>query len=126
MKNLLIVVLLLALFGLSWMQIRTQQKLDIAQQQQDSLAQHLDKTKIEINQLKNKISELDKTSINGLVKEANNAILGGWETLVNGVGEEVKRARELMQESIQEQTTPKPDPQQNPSEIESPKILERT
>lgn len=122
MKNLLIVLLLAALAGLGW--LFYQQQLQ-AQQQITQLTQRLNQAEIDIEAVQKRVQQLDKSSINGLVKEANNAILDGWEALVNGVGEEVKRARDSIQQSMPE-PAPKPTPKPVQPQLESPNGLDKT
>jgi methyl-accepting chemotaxis protein len=125
MKNLLIIILLVAVAGLGW--ILYQQQLQTQQQitQITQLTQRLSQVEFDVTAVRNRVRALDKSSINGLVEEANNAILDGWEALVNGVGEEVKRVRESIQQSIPE-PLPESIPDSQPPQLESPNGLDKT
>lgn len=124
MNNILSVILLIAVVVLGWMQYQTQQQLVQSERQIVVLQESIAATQNQLATMQNKVTELDKTSVQGLVKEANGAILDGWEALVNSVENEVRKAREAMQDDNQNDaktpetpTTPK---------LESPDGTDRT
>ncbi len=61
------------------------------------------------------IVRLDKGSVQGLVSEANDVILSGWESLVNTVENELKKAREEL-----DKAAPPADPNAAPQDPSGP------
>ncbi len=60
-----------------------------------------------------KIEELEKTSIEGMLKETNKAVVSGWETLLDAVESELKKARKSIDSTIDDLKT-EPNTQELP------------
>ncbi|GAA5316613.1 MAG: hypothetical protein AseanaTS_18170 [Candidatus Pelagadaptatus aseana] len=125
MNKVIGVILVVAVGVLGWMLYQTQQQLASSQQQVQLLEESLTVTQNEVGRLQEQVAQLDRSSIQGLVREANDAILDGWEAMVKTVEEEVKRARETMEQSM-----PASPPAEQPTEpeptLESPDGTDRT
>lgn len=124
MNNLISAILLVAVVVLGWMNYQTREQLLQSERQIAVLQDSISLTQKQLVEMQGKLTELDKTSVQGLVKEANGAILDGWEALVNSVENEVRKAREAMQHQNQA-PAPKADPNSNPK-LESPDGTDRT
>ncbi|MFT5421892.1 MAG: hypothetical protein ACI9D5_002654 [Candidatus Endobugula sp.] len=80
--------------------------------------------------------ELEKNSIDGMLRETNKVVISGWETLLNTVKEELYKAREIIQqrqgqqppESAQEKSNNVESTPEVPSVIDSTEVIsgERT
>lgn len=57
-----------------------------------------------------KAADLEKRSLEGVLKETNKAVVSGWEKLLDAVEGELNKAREAIEE-IQEPATEQPDEQ---------------
>lgn len=125
MNNLISVILLIAVLVLGWMTYQTREQLLQSERQIAVLQESITVTQQELVQVNGKLEELNKTSVKGLVKEANNAILDGWEALVNSVENEVRKARESMEDNAGEPENASPSVQQTPT-LESPDGTDRT
>lgn len=95
MNKLISLVLAIMVGVLGWMLYQTQMQLDVSRNQVQLLQQSLEVTQAEVADLKDQVAELDRTSIQGLVRDANDAILDGWEAMVKTVEEEVKEPEKL-------------------------------
>jgi cell division protein FtsL len=130
MNKLISLVLAIMVGVLGWMLYQTQMQLDVSRNQVQLLQQSLEVTQAEVADLKDQVAELDRTSIQGLVRDANDAILDGWEAMVKTVEEEVKRARKTMEQSLPQDNTAQPPKNQPPKEeapqLESPDGTDRT
>lgn len=124
MNNLISAILLIAVVALGWMNYQTREQLLQSERQIAVLQDSISLTQKQLVEMQGKLTELDKTSVQGLVKEANGAILDGWEALVNSVENEVRKAREAMQHQNQA-PAPQADPNSNPK-LESPDGTDRT
>lgn len=51
-----------------------------------------------ISQLTDKNEELEKKSVEGLLRETNKVVVSGWETLLNTVEEELNKAKKMIQQ----------------------------
>lgn len=120
MNNLISAILIVAVLALAWMNYQTTQQLQQSERHIALLQESLSSTQQQLAQVQNQVTELDKASVQGLVKEANGAILDGWEALVNSVENEVRKAREALQ-----QNNDAPNPETGP-ELESPDGTDRT
>jgi len=54
------------------------------------------------------LAELEKSSLQGMVDEANSALLNGWDSLLDSVKNEIERTREKLEKKGQTPIEPKP------------------
>lgn len=94
MNKLLVVLLVVTLAISGWMHYDTQQQLLASQRQIHQLNTQIAQLSEQMVLVHQELSRVNTDSIDGIVKDANEALLNGWESLVNTVGEELKRARE--------------------------------
>jgi hypothetical protein len=61
-----------------------------------------------------KNSELEKKSVEGILRETNKVVVSGWETLLNTVEQELNKARKMIEQKKsqekEEETTSKSSP----------------
>jgi hypothetical protein len=61
-----------------------------------------------------KNSELEKKSVEGILRETNKVVVSGWETLLNTVEQELNKARKMIEQKKsqekEEETTSEPSP----------------
>lgn len=98
MQKLILALLVLVIAGMGWMYYDGQQQLKEARLQSQQLEQQLALLNKEVAALSEQVEKLGDNSVEGLVRQANNAILDGWESLVNSVENELKKAREKVQQ----------------------------
>lgn len=97
-KTHLLLALIIALAAVAgWQVYEMRYSLNIANRQVEDLTGQLASMQSELDKLSQDVARLDKGSVQGIVREANDAILSGWESLVNTVESELKRAREDME-----------------------------
>ena len=90
-----------------WFHYETRVQLLDSQRQVQVLNEQMGQMAEQMAAVHAEMTKLDTQSIDGMVRDANNALISGWESLVNTVGEELKKARESMP---QDQATPKQSP----------------
>lgn len=106
----------LMLFMISaWFHYQTQLQIRELQQRNFAVNQQLVAVSERLAQVSTELVKFEANSLDGMVRDANDALLSGWESLVNTVGEELKKAR---------QPIPKP-PSQKPPVLESPDGTDR-
>lgn len=66
----------------------------------------------------NKMAELEKKSLEGMLKQTNKAVVSGWEKLLNTVEAELNKARESIHE-LSKPPMPDNSPEAAPSEEQS-------
>ncbi|NIB43735.1 hypothetical protein HBA55_29285 [Pseudomaricurvus alkylphenolicus] len=93
MQNFLASVVLLLILALGGLYFHSQQQLQQVHADRQALLQEVQALRKEVAQLNAKVAQLDESSVQGIVREANNAILDGWESLVNTVEKEIQEAR---------------------------------
>lgn len=118
--NKLGVLLIAVLFGTSaWFHYQTHLQLIELQQQNMVLNQQLVVVGEQLASISTQLSNFEVNSLDGLVRDANDALLSGWESLVNTVGEELKKAREELPESQPSNpTVPSSPPLESPDGTE--------
>lgn len=115
---LLVAVLLVG----GWLYFDGQQKLQQSKLETAQLKQQVELLNNEVMRLNSKVDLLDQNSLDGMVREANSALLDGWESLVKTVDDELKKARKSLEQSGS--VTPAPKPNDAP-QLESPDGTER-
>lgn len=123
MQKLTLALLVLVIAGMGWMYYDGQQQLKEARLQSQQLEQQLVLLNKEVAALSEQVEKLGDNSVEGLVRQANNAILDGWESLVNSVESELKKAREKVQQ--QQNTGPQNTPAQPDTSEDIPKNPEQ-
>lgn len=98
MQKLTLGLVVLVIVGMGWMYYDSQEQLKQARLQSLQLEQQLVLLNKEMTALSEQVEKLDKNSVEGIVRQANNAILDGWESLVNSVENELKKARQKVKE----------------------------
>ncbi|WP_439134925.1 hypothetical protein [Pseudomaricurvus sp.] len=98
MQKLTLGLVVLLIVGMGWMYYDSQQQLKQARLQSQQLEQQLVLLNKEVALLSEQVEKLDENSVEGIVREANNAILDGWQSLVNSVDNELKKARQKVKE----------------------------
>ena len=128
MQKLISLLLLIIVALLTWQLYLTRQGLSQSQQQVAALTSNLETTQSEVEALKLHLQELEKQSIKGVVNETNEAILDGWEALVDTFEEQVERARKSLDDAINEGKTDHQTPNSTPKtpRLESDDGTERT
>ncbi len=135
MQKLIWAILLLMVIAMGWTNYDTRQMLQESRQQlalaselNTQQQQQLELLHAEVVRLNQRVSTLDKNSVEGIVREANQAILQGWESLVSTVEEELKKAREKAAggSSNQSPAPPQQQPSIPPGQFESPDGTDRT
>lgn len=119
-KTHLLLMLLVAVAGLAaWQVYEMRFQLNVANQQVDDLSKELSSLQDKVKSMQDDIVRLDKGSVQGLVSEANDVILSGWESLVNTVGNELKKAREELDKAaapVDPNTAPQPPSEASPDQ----------
>lgn len=106
MNKILIIVGILLIAGLGYLHYDSQQQLKQSRQKMFELKIELEQLKHRVSELEIEVRALEKSSVEAIVRDANSAILEGWESLVNTVENEIKKARESIK-------TPDQAPQPN-------------
>lgn len=105
---LLLLVAVLALEYLQWQQNKEQGRdLQVKLLQLNKQVSSLDQRLLAAEQ---QLVQLEDSSIQRLVEEANGAIIDGWQALINAVDEELKRVRQSLK------TPAQPTPEAAPGE----------
>jgi hypothetical protein len=95
----------LILFMISaWFHYQTQLQIRELQQRNLAVNQQLVAVAEQLAQVSAELVKFEANSLDGMVRDANDALLSGWESLVNTVGEELKKARQ----PIAKQSSQKP------------------
>ena len=94
MQKLTLALVILVMVAVGWLYYDNQQQLQQARVQSAQLEQQVAQLHEQINTLQLRVERLSNHSVEGIVRQANNAILDGWESLVSGVEKELKKARE--------------------------------
>ena len=93
----LVLLLAIALVS-SWQFYEAQQREQQLQARVTELETNLQAMEERLKSLEGQVVKLRESSVEGLVNEANSAILEGWESLVNTVESELKKARKSLRE----------------------------
>ncbi|MEJ2442545.1 MAG: hypothetical protein P8Y42_03665 [Exilibacterium sp.] len=119
-------ILLVAVVGVSWQWYQAGIRERQLQKQLLEMQGQVAQLQEQVGQLQTELNSLNKTSFKGLVRDANDAILSGWESLLDTVENEVKKAREALDQEQnpgspqpgepQPQTEPELDNQQHPQQ----------
>lgn len=116
----IVVLVLVFVVGLQYFQYRQQQQQFVQLQQQLLTQQQaLQQTNERLEQAQQKLKMLDENSVEGIVKQANDAILDGWQLLLDSVSEELENVKK----SVRSQTfgSDQPQAQQPPdSDTQTP------
>jgi len=71
-----------------------------------------------------KVEELDKRSLEGVLRETNKVVISGWETLLDTVEQELEKAREIINDEDGGSTEPsRPLNTEPPSNHNKPKPI---
>lgn len=122
--------ILLALLLVSfWFLYDKHKQYEILLAERDALKEELVVANQSISQLTEQNEELEKKSVEGLLRETNKVVVSGWETLLNTVEEELNKAKEMIQQKQQlgnEVTEPdselKADPKAESKDQASPEV----
>ncbi len=57
-----------------------------------------------------KVEELDKKSLDGILRETNKVVISGWETLLDTVEQELEKAREIINDEMSSSSSPSKPP----------------
>jgi len=120
------IIPVLILFLISgWFHYQTQ--LQMLELQQANLAMHKQMVGVgeQLAGVTAELAKLEASSIDGIVRDANDALLSGWESLVNTVGEELKKARKPIPQQPSQKSPAAPHSQAPPPILESPDGTER-
>jgi cell division protein FtsL len=110
-KTHLLLMLIVALAAVAgWQVYEMRYDLNVANRQVADLTGQLRDMQGQIDTLRKDVTRLDDGSVQGIVREANDAILTGWETLVNTVESELRKAREDMEKSNEQAPSPSQEP----------------
>lgn len=106
MQKVTLGLLVVVIAALGWIYYDNQQQLQQAQAQTELLEQQLEQQIVQLQQeitgLQQQVETLgNNTTLDGIVRKANNAILDGWESLVTGVEKELQKARQKAEENQQ-------------------------
>lgn len=95
MQKVTLGLLALVIVALGWIYYDNQQQLQLAQAKTTILEEQVAQLQQDITGLQQQVETLGNSSaIEGIVRQANNAILDGWESLVTGVEKELQKARQ--------------------------------
>jgi len=95
-QRVLIAVLVLLFMGSVGQYWLTQQALEASRLEIAQLRAQVEQLDTEVEQLQGQVALLGKTSVQGIVREANSALLDGWSSLMSTVESELVKAREAM------------------------------
>ena len=101
-RIIVLLLLLVLLAGVGYLYYDGQRQLQYYQQETMALQLQLDALREEVKNLDKKVKTLDESSVQGIVREANSAIIDGWQSLVNTVEGELNRAREALRDKPKE------------------------
>lgn len=110
-KSVMIVIILVLIVTIGWQGYEMQQKRQAQLEELQAVQAEVAALKEEVAGLEAEITELNKTSVKGMVRDANKAILSGWETLVDTVEEELNKTREAFEQD---------EPSEHSGESQSP------
>lgn len=117
--NILVVVLLI---GSGYLHYQTQIQLNELARQNLVVNKQLVLVGEQLSAVTGKLASFEKNCLDGMVRDANDVLLSGWESLVNTVGEELKKAREG---NPQSSPVPPPSTPSSPSDSELPNGTEK-
>lgn len=106
--------------GLVWQWYESRQREEQLRQQLAEMQAQVVQLQEQVGSLRQEVQTLDESSVEGLVRDANEAILQGWEALVDTVENELKKAREALKEEPDSENDPQPP--QPPPETPDGKI----
>ncbi len=86
-------------------QAHQQQRVSI-----DLMQEQLSLVNAELLRVNEQLVSLDENSLDGMVQQANDALLDGWESLMDRVDGELKKARKALQNKPAESMQPEPKP----------------
>jgi len=93
MNKIMTIFIVVAVIMSGWMHYDTQQKLLASQLQVQQLNAQMAQMSEQMALVHQELGRVNAESIDGIVKDANDALLSGWESLVSTVEKELKRAR---------------------------------
>lgn len=119
MQKVTLVLLVLVIAALGWVYYDSHQQLQQAHAQTATLEQEVARLQQELTGLQQQVETLrNNHTVEGIVRQANNAILDGWESLVIGVEKELQKARQQAEQAQRKdnsepvrQTAPAAEPQ---------------
>ncbi len=92
MKKLIALIGVLLLAGLGYLYVDSQRQLQHYQQEAAALQLQLDALRQDVLALEKKVHILDKSSVQGIVRDTNSALLEGWKALMSTVEKEIRKA----------------------------------
>jgi len=95
-QRILMAVLVLLFVGSAGQYWLTQQALDASRLEITQLHARVERLDAEVEQLQGQVALLGKTTVQGIVREANSALLDGWSSVMSTVESELVKARESM------------------------------
>lgn len=108
-QSVLLLVLVLLFAGSAVQYWHTLQQLEASEQRVVSLEAEVEQLTSRLQQLEGQVTELNKSSLKGIVRDANNAFLQSWENLVDSVGSELEKARESLNNKYPQPNSPQPN-----------------
>ncbi len=125
----LVLILIIALAA-AWQFYDMQQREQAMRLRLQALESSVNEMQQRLGTLEGQVTQLRESSVEGLVNEANTAILEGWESLVDTVENELKKAREALRNETfppRDDAEPAPgQPDDNAPRLESPDGTDRT
>ena len=97
-RSLALAVLMVAVVLSGWQLYQSHRRQAALQEQLLVVQAQLDGLQGELGQLQQELETLEKTTVKGAIREANDAILNSWETLMDTVESELSRARKALEE----------------------------
>jgi hypothetical protein len=113
----LFVLLLLA----AWYMYEQHKQYEVLLAKHVQLEANLEDINALLTLAKEKNVELEKNSIDGMLRETNEVVISGWETLLNTVKKELYKAREIIQQK-QGQQVPETEQDKNNSVEPTPEV----
>lgn len=95
-QRVLMVVLVLLFMGSAGQYFQTQKAIEVSRLEIAQLHARVNQLDVQVEQLQGQVAQLGKTSVHGIVREANSALIDGWSSLMSTVESELAKARESM------------------------------
>jgi len=119
MEKVIRILLLGLVAGLGWLNYSSLQTMEASKVQLQHLNQEINELRVNVETLNRQVEELKQSSVKGMVEEANDAILSGWEVLIDTVQEEVQRAKKTVEQQRQLPAPNNNEPSVSPSDSDS-------
>ncbi len=104
------VLLVITILGLWYIYQQDKQYQELFAAKQSLEVQIID-LESQLEKLQQKNTELEKKSVDGILRETNKVVISGWETLLNKVEQELDKAKTLLQPPVDESKKEESPPQ---------------